>query len=118
MTTGEGTPGIALADDALRQIVLNLALNAVDVTGEGGAVQLTAGPVEDCVEIRVRDGGPGIPIDLRERVFEPFVTTRGDRPGGLGLAISRRIVEEADGAIEAREAPGGGAEIRVLLPAA
>jgi signal transduction histidine kinase len=116
--TAEDTPAVELAEDGLRQVLLNLALNAVDATPEGGEILLSASARGEEVEIRVRDGGPGIPADLRERVFDPFVTTRGDRPGGLGLAISRRIVEEAGGAIEAREAPGGGAEIRVRLPAA
>ena len=68
--------------------------------------------------MRQRDQGPGIPPALRERIFEPFFTTRSDRAGGLGLAITRRIVEEAGGAIEVESAPGGGSELRVRLPLA
>ena len=64
----------------------------------------------------MRDEGPGIPAELLERVFEPFFTTREDGVGGLGLAISRRIVEEAGGRVELESRPGTGTTIRLLLP--
>ncbi len=110
-------PGIAIAEDSLRQVVLNLALNAIDVTRDGGTVRLVARSGPDGVELRVEDEGPGVPLGLRERVFEPFYSTKGDRPGGLGLAISRRIVEEAGGALLVTDRIGGGAAFRFTLPA-
>ncbi|HEX2484553.1 MAG TPA: ATP-binding protein [Myxococcota bacterium] len=108
----------ALAPDALRQIVLNLVLNALDVTPRGGCVRLAARAAEGGVELRVEDQGPGIAPALRERVFEPFYSTKPAAPGGLGLSISRRIAEEAGGTLEVEERPGGGSSFALRLPAA
>jgi signal transduction histidine kinase len=113
----EPLPTVALAPDRLRQVVLNLAINAIDATPEGGAVRLEAKESDLGVRVVVSDRGPGIPEDLRARVFEPFFSGRNDRPGGLGLAISRRIAEEAGGSLEARTADGGGAAFHLDLPA-
>jgi signal transduction histidine kinase len=113
----QDAPRTALGEDALRQVLLNLALNAIDATPPGGSVRLFARAVDASVEIRVIDSGPGIPDSERRLVFEPFSTTRGDRPGGLGLAITRRIVEEAAGRIEIADAEGGGAELVIRVPA-
>jgi len=108
-------PGVAINDDGLRQVVLNLALNAIDATRSGGCVRLAAARTPDGVEVRVEDEGPGVPLALRERVFEPFFSTKRDRPGGLGLAISRRIVEEAGGVLAITDRVGGGAAFRFTL---
>lgn len=110
-------PTVAVEDDALRQIVLNLMLNAVDATPDHGGVCLRANADGEGVTITVADSGPGIPEELRGRVFEPFFSTRSDRPGGLGLAITRRVVEAARGRITVAESERGGAEFRVWLPA-
>lgn len=108
----------ALPEDALRQIALNLALNAIDATPPEGRVHLRAGRRGTAVALIVDDQGPGVPKALRERIFEPFFSTKRERPGGLGLAITRRIVETARGAIEVGPAPGGGTRFRVRLPRA
>jgi len=108
-------PGVAMSDDGLRQVVLNLALNAIDATRSGGCVRLVAAPAPGGVEVRVEDEGPGVPLALRERIFEPFFSTKRDRPGGLGLAISRRIVEEAGGVLAITDRVGGGAAFRFTL---
>jgi two-component system C4-dicarboxylate transport sensor histidine kinase DctB len=71
----------------------------------------------DRIELSVEDEGPGVPEELRSHVFEPFFTTRSDRSGGLGLAISKRLVDEAGGSLEVDSAPGGGARFRVVVPA-
>jgi two-component system sensor histidine kinase HydH len=110
-------PVVAVEDDALRQIVLNLILNAVDATPDRGAVCLRAAPDAGGVAITLADSGPGIPEELRGRVFEPFFSTRSDRAGGLGLAITRRVVEGAGGTIAVAQSEFGGAEFRVWLPA-
>ncbi len=114
-------PQVAMSRDALRQVVLNLTLNALDAAPAGGTVRLDArsrsGSDGRWVEIRVEDDGPGIAPADRRRIFETFYSTRADRPGGLGLAISRRLVETAGGSIRAGEAEGGGAAISVRLPA-
>jgi signal transduction histidine kinase len=112
-----GLPDAALGEDGLRQLVLNLALNAASATPEGGTVQLRARARDAGIELAIEDQGPGVPEALREAIFEPFFTTRRDRPGGLGLSICRRIVESAGGKITVEDAPGDGARFRVWLPA-
>ena len=114
----EASACVALGEDALRQVLLNLVQNALEVTPPGGRVTARVVRGEGHVSIRVCDAGPGVPPELRQRIFEPFFTTRADRAGGLGLAITRRIVEEAGGAIAVDAASGGGAELRVRLPLA
>jgi signal transduction histidine kinase len=66
----------------------------------------------------VQDQGPGLDPGIASRVFEPFWTTRSDGNGGLGLAICKRIVEDAGGRIEVDEIPGPGARFRIELPIA
>jgi signal transduction histidine kinase len=110
-------PPAAIAPDALRQVLLNLALNAVEVSAPGAAVRLSAEPAEGGVRVVVEDEGPGVPEALRERVFEPFFSTK-PRAGGLGLAITRRLVEQAGGAIEIRAKEPRGSLFCVTLPLA
>ncbi|MDJ0789211.1 MAG: ATP-binding protein [Myxococcota bacterium] len=116
-------PSVQLAPDSLRQLVLNLVMNALEVSPQQGEVRLRArgsgaqGP-EDGVEIRVEDDGPGIPEALRDRLFEPFTTSRTSGAGGLGLAICQRIVQDAGGQIAVEEAASGGACFVLRLPAA
>jgi signal transduction histidine kinase len=108
---------IRIPADALRQVVLNLSLNAIDATASGGCVRLRARGTRDQVVITVEDEGPGIPSELASRIFEPFVSTKEDRPGGLGLAITRRIVEEAEGTIEVADRPNQGSAFTLRLRA-
>jgi signal transduction histidine kinase len=80
---------------------------------------LDANPPETgrVVEIRITDNGPGIPADLLDQVFEPFVTTKEPGAGtGLGLAVSARLVETMGGAVRAESADGEGAAFTVTLP--
>jgi len=112
----EGDVEVPLAADPLRQVVLNLALNAVDATPEGGAVHLRARAGPAGCELAVEDEGPGVSPAERERIFEPFRSTKPGRPGGLGLAISRRLVEQTGGRLEVGDRPGGGAVFAIRLP--
>ena len=73
---------VALSGDSLRQVVLNLVLNALDATPRGGRVRVAAAAVAGGAELRVEDEGPGIPAALRERVFEAFFSSKADAPGG------------------------------------
>ena len=112
-------PALGLSQDALRQLLLNLLLNATQVTPEGGRILISAdwsAQTANHVEIRVEDEGPGLDAGLRERIFEPFWTTRGEGAGGLGLAICKRIIEEANGSIEVGDRHEGGTCFRVELP--
>ena len=117
VASAEELDPVAMAGDALRQVLLNLALNAIEATPQGGAVRVTAEATGDAIAISVEDEGPGIPEELRARLFEPFVSTKA-QPSGLGLAISRRLVEDAGGTIEATTRDEGGARFVVALPVA
>jgi signal transduction histidine kinase len=101
------------------QAVLNLLLNAAEACEDGGCVSLrfeSAKGAADAKQFRitVRDTGPGIPVQIMDRIFNPFFTTR-DTGTGLGLAIVHRIVEAHDGTIVARNADGGGAEFEIRV---
>jgi signal transduction histidine kinase len=101
----------------LSQVFLNLLLNALEMSPQGGGVTVELLRRENEVELRTRDQGPGISADQMHLLFEPFFTTKEDGHG-LGLATSRRIVESFGGRLEAANAPGGGAEFTVRLPLA
>jgi signal transduction histidine kinase len=103
----------------LEQALVNLLLNAVDAAGPGGRVVVQVRTAAGGVGIEVRDSGPGVPLELGDRVFEPFVTTKGPGKGtGLGLAIAHRIVEDHGGRIAIGRAEEGGAAFVCMLPAA
>lgn len=112
-----GLPAVRLGEDALRQVVLNLCLNALAVTPSGGRIEVSVRSSGDGIRLMVDDSGPGVPASLRRRIFESFETSRRDTPGGLGLAITRRIVREAGGDLTIQDAPMGGARFTVSLPA-
>jgi len=106
----------------LRQLVLNLVLNARDAMPDGGTLQISLsseGPVGDArLVLRVEDDGHGIEFELQQRIFEPFFTTKPAGAGtGLGLASVRSIVEMHQGHIQVTSAPGRGARFTVMLPA-
>jgi two-component system CitB family sensor kinase len=110
------------AGDDVLTIIGNLVDNAIDSTGSGGSVDvLVRHTAEEGVEIRVADDGPGVPAELRERIFETGVTTKAptsDHHGrGIGLALVSRIVERRAGDITIDDRPGGGAVFTVRLPA-
>ncbi len=98
-------------------VLHNLLRNAIQATPRGGRVSIRAGAANGGVWVEVCDTGPGVPEELRERIFEPFVTSRQGRGGtGLGLAITRDIVVAHGGTIRALAAPGGGTAMRVEVP--
>jgi signal transduction histidine kinase len=102
----------------IHQVFVNLLLNGMDAAGRGGVLHVVVSepdtPGGGC-RIAFRDSGRGIPEEALPQLFEPFVTTK-ERGMGLGLAISRRIVEEHGGTIAAANCPDGGAEFVVTLP--
>ncbi len=127
-------PVVVEADpDQMRQLVLNLLLNALDALPERGDVSVrlgdsrrdaeTATPAADSeapaawVSLEVADDGCGLPAELGKRIFEPFVTTK-DTGVGLGLAICRRIIEAHGGELQAADRSPRGAVFTVRLPAA
>ena len=107
---------VRAARDHLAQVVLNLALNAIDATGAGGRIWLEASVEGDAVVLRVHDDGHGIgPADL-PGLFRPYFTTK-PRGTGLGLFVSRQVVEEMGGTLTFEPRPGPGATFAVCLPA-
>ena len=99
----------------LQQVLYNLLFNALDAQPTGGRVAVAVVGDADRVVIRVEDDGPGLPPAVRDRLFEPFVSTK-DAGMGLGLSICRRIVETHGGEIAAADRPGGGTVFTVRLP--
>jgi two-component system NtrC family sensor kinase len=113
-------PAVEVDPDRLRQVLVNLLLNAADALSGTGTVSLDAGADADGPWLRVSDDGPGIPPEARARVFDPFVSTKPAGEGtGLGLAICQRLIEEAGGRISVAENENGrGACFEIRLPAA
>jgi signal transduction histidine kinase len=121
----ERGPGLFVrADtDRLAQVMSNLLTNAVKFTPEGGRVSVTAEQDDGHVAITVRDTGIGIPAREHGRVFDEFVQLDGGRTrhqegAGLGLALSRQLVELMDGTISVASQPGAGSAFTVRLPLA
>jgi two-component system, cell cycle sensor histidine kinase and response regulator CckA len=116
--------GPVLADQAqLRQVILNLALNARDAMPHGGRITVRThsktlpGTSQPAVALAVEDTGCGMDAPTRAHLFEPFFTTKQPGRGtGLGLATVQRIVKEARGVIVVESEPGRGTRIEVLLP--
>jgi signal transduction histidine kinase len=121
---------VAGDSDRLQQVLINLLLNAVQAMPDGGALVVETGSAhrtrpglegsaaQDFVSIAVSDTGIGIPADIKDRIFDPFYTTKEGRGGtGLGLAVVSGIVKEHDGWIDVEDAAPGGTVFRVFLPA-
>ncbi len=102
--------------EQLHQVLVNLTLNALDAMPQGGLLEVDLQKLaEEQVELRIRDSGPGISPELMARLFQPFVSTK-ETGVGLGLVVSRRIVEAHGGSLRACNDPEGGACFVVLLP--
>lgn len=113
-----GTPDLVhvLGDrNQLKQVLLNLFQNALEVMPSGGELDVFVSVREHRLLCRVVDTGPGIPPDVRERLFEPFFTTK-EHGTGLGLMISRQIVQQHRGTIEVQSEVGGGTSMLISLP--
>jgi signal transduction histidine kinase len=119
----DGLPPVRADAEQLRQVFLNLALNAVQAMPQGGQLAVSTslrrstrrGAAAAFLEVRFRDTGVGIPPQDLRNLFIPFFTTK-DKGTGLGLPISQRIIENHGGTIEVRSQPGAGATFTVLLP--
>lgn len=108
-------PPVAADTGQLRQVILNLLLNALDATPSGGRVDVAAHRQNGDAVVSVTDTGCGLPEDLGETIFEPFVSHR-ETGIGLGLSICRRIVETHHGFITARTRPEGGSVFTFTIP--
>ena len=103
--------------DQLRQVFLNLIVNASDAVGDAGSIEIRLEAREGRAVVSVVDDGPGIEPGILDRIFDPFFTTKPPGKGtGLGLSISYDIVRRHGGEIQVESEPGRGSVFRVVLP--
>ena len=117
MALSPGLPAVAADPALLRQLVVNLMKNALEATHnvpEPG-ICVRSRRLDDRVEFCIEDNGPGFPVQLQERLFEPYATTKS-KGTGLGLAVVKKIVDEHHGTISIESAESGGARVCVSLP--
>ena len=110
-------PSVPADPDQLRQVLVNLLVNALEALDGRGHLWVRAKAEGDMVRVEVADDGPGLPPGDPERLFDPFFSTR-QRGTGLGLAIARRMVRAHGGELNASPRPGGGAIFSFTLPLA
>lgn len=113
----DGAPVVQGDEGQIHQVVLNLVTNAMHAVDDGEAIVIATRRHGGQGIVEVRDGGPGVAPEDRDRVFEPFFTGREDGTG-LGLFVSYGIVERHGGTIQVGEAPEGGARFTVAIPLA
>ena len=101
--------------EPLRRAFANLYRNAAEAMQGRGAIDVTVSSADSGLLVTIADHGPGIPADLRQRVFEPYFTTKSDGTG-LGLALVRITMEAHGGTISVGETPGGGATFSIVFP--
>lgn len=115
--TALGAPDVRVRMDRqqLTQAFMNVLLNALQAMPGGGRLEVRVAATAARVEVRVADTGPGIPPEHADRIFEPYFTTK-EGGTGLGLALSRKIVQEHGGDIRLEPNPAGGASFVLVLP--
>lgn len=106
---------VACDPHALRQVLINLVLNAQQAMGRGGLITVAIGRQDEFGTISVADTGPGIPEEMRDRLFKPFATSKKDG-SGIGLALVKRFVDNFGGSVQVESAPGQGAKFTLRLP--
>jgi signal transduction histidine kinase len=119
-------PEVAGDEERLRQVLVNLTLNAIEAAPPGGVVRVRCRPEDPdperegdggTVTVTIDDSGPGVKPEARDRIFEPFFTTKAEG-SGLGLSIVHAIVTQHGGTIAVDAAPDGGARFVLRLPRA
>ena len=112
----DNLPSVYMDCEKIQQVLWNLILNAKEAMHGGGHLDLSTGPADEgFIEISVEDTGQGISSDNMELLFQPFFTTKPEGMG-LGLTMSRKIVEQHGGKLTLENRPGGGTKARVVLP--
>lgn len=115
----EALPPVCLNAGEIEQVLVNLVHNASEASKHNDVVRVITAHANDRVVISVCDDGCGIPDDVKDRIYDPFFTTKSQRGGtGLGLSICYEIVRSHDGTIEIESAPGHGTKFRIELPVA
>lgn len=113
--SGQHTLGSA---SELREVFVNLIVNAVDAMPTGGKLSIGCAREGGRLRLRFADTGTGMPEDVRQRIFDPFFTTKGAQGTGLGLSVSYSIIERHEGSISVASELGGGTVFTLDLPAA
>lgn len=114
---GEGVPKRKIDPDGLFKSLLNLVSNAVDAfDGAGGSILISTSFEHNTIYIRVADNGKGIPKDKRQKIFQPFFTTKGSKGTGLGLSMTRKYIEDMGGTISVESEEGQGTAFTIALP--
>src|SRR5262249_61700185 len=97
--------------------IVNLIFNAVDALDGKGTITVVTGEADAGAWVEVRDNGPGIPPEIKDRILEPLFTTKGDRGTGLGVPIVYAFTQRHGGRLEIESEPGQGATFRMWFPA-
>jgi signal transduction histidine kinase len=113
------TPKAKLDADQMKQVFLNILLNAIEAIETHGRISITSRDIHkngsDYVQVEIQDTGKGIPKKIVEQIFDPFFTTK-EKGSGLGLAISHQIVQDHHGIIEVESMPKKGTTFFVNIP--
>jgi PAS domain S-box-containing protein len=110
---------VALPEGLLRQVLYNVIQNAIEASPVGGVVKVAAAIADDAMNISIADQGPGISEEARSRIFEPFFTTKSKLPTGglgLGLSVSKSLVESMRGTLTFETQIGAGTIFKIMLP--
>jgi CheY-like chemotaxis protein len=100
----------------LREVFVNLIVNAVDAMPQGGKLEIGCRRNNEKLQLRFSDNGMGMPEDVRQKIFEPFFSTKGLHGTGLGLSVSYSIIERHGGSISVTSEAGNGTEFTIDLP--
>jgi PAS domain S-box-containing protein len=117
--TTDAAVTVEMPEGLLSQVLYNVILNAVEASPAGGVIRVAAAVTDDTLKVTVSDQGSGIPEPLRPRIFNSFFTTKSDREtsgAGLGLSVSRDIVENLGGSIDFETKAGEGTVFKIILP--
>jgi signal transduction histidine kinase len=102
--------------ELLRIVLVNLLVNGAHAMQGRGTIRVSLASIGDTCQITIGDSGPGIPVEIREKIFTPFFTTKA-RGSGLGLVTAKRLVEAHHGSISVDCPPEGGTTVTLVLPA-
>lgn len=114
----EPVPPVMGSPTELREVFINLILNAVQAMPKGGTITFRTRRQPDGVLVQVQDTGIGMSENVRKRIFEPLFSTKGERGNGMGLAVSYGIIQEHEGTITVHSTPGVGTRFDLTLPPA
>jgi signal transduction histidine kinase len=112
----DNLPTIMVDPDKIKQVLINVILNAIEAMPEGGDLLINTNRVDDYIEIKIKDSGLGIPQEYLSKIFDPFFTTKGVKGTGLGLSVSYGIIQQHSGSIEINSEVGKGTVVSIRLP--